>query len=272
MNDIRLGTSGYSFDDWYPSHVKGPQMFHYYVDQLRLRTVEINYTFYRMPSARVFDFYVNKSPDSFDFTVKLFGGITHDPCQNGIEPVVDKDLCARFIDGIRPLVESGKLGCILAQFPPHLSPGKSAWDYLLSLHDSLRDYKLVYEFRNKKWVSEKTISALKRVGVGYCAVDCPQVGPLMPLVPAVTSNIGYLRLHGRNKKWFADKSVRYDYLYSMDELKGFLPTIYSMASMCSTVYVQFNNCHAGSALRNVKMMQCLLGQDEPPLQGVLFGF
>jgi uncharacterized protein YecE (DUF72 family) len=159
---------------------------------------------------------------------------------------------------------------LLAQFPPHLRPGKAAWDYLFELRDAFEGHHLVYEFRNKEWVNDETILALKQAGIGYCAVDEPQIGPLMPLIPAVTSDIGYLRLHGRNKQWFKDKTVRYDYLYSHEELTEFLPTIDSMASQCSTMYIQFNNCHAGSALRNVKTLQDMLGLDEPPLQGVLF--
>lgn len=274
MGRIRLGTSGYSFNSWrgavYPSHIKSRDMLTYYIEQFRLNSVEINYTYYTMPSAKVFSHFAGMSPEGFDFTVKLFSGITHDPCISGAPVAVDKSLCSWFIDGIRPLIESGKLGCLLAQFPPHLRPSRVAWDYLFSLREAFQGHRLVYEFRHKAWISEKTFSNLKRMGVGFCAVDEPRVGPLMPMVPAVTSDIAYLRLHGRNRKWFEDRSVRYDYHYNERELRNLVPAIYSMASMSSTIYIQFNNCHAGSALRNVKTMQYLLGLDTPPLQGVLF--
>lgn len=274
MGEIRLGTSGYSFGDWkgvvYPANIKDSEMFDYYINQFRLNSVEINYTYYRMPSIKVFDTYSMKSPDGFDFTVKLFSGITHDPWTSSREVVIDKDLCVRFLDGIKPLAQSGKLGCLLAQFPPHMRPCKSAWDYLFTLQEEFKEHNLIYEFRHKEWVSDSTIKTLKQAEIGYCAVDEPQIKPLMPLVPAVTSDIAYLRLHGRNKDWFKNKTVRYDYLYSDEELNGFLPIISSMSSMSSKIYIQFNNCHAGSALRNVKMMQRLLGLDLDPVQGVLF--
>ncbi|MCE5199421.1 MAG: DUF72 domain-containing protein [Armatimonadota bacterium] len=274
MGEIRLGTSGYSFGNWkgivYPGNIKDSEMLSYYISHYRLNSVEINYTYYRMPSTKVFDSYARKSPNNFIFTVKLFTGITHNPWIGGSPVTVNRKLCSQFLAGIRPLTESGKLGCLLAQFPPHMRCGRQAWDYLLSLHEAFNGYPLVYEFRNKTWVSEHTIAALKQAGIGYCAVDEPPVGPLMPLVPAVTSDIAYLRLHGRNKQWFRDASVRYDYLYSENELKALLPVVNSMAARSSTVYIQFNNCHAGSALRNVKMMQYLLGIDMPPIQGVLF--
>ncbi len=274
MSNIRLGTSGYSFGDWkgevYPKNIKDSEMFDYYLNQFRLNTVEINYTFYSMPCPPVFEFYARRVPDYFDFAIKLYNELTHKPCLTNQPDMPDKDLCLRFLAGIQPLTESGKLGCLLAQFPPHLKPSLKAWDYLKALRDELGSNKLVYEFRNKAWVSDHAITTLKREGIGFCAVDCPQVGPLMPLVPAVTSKIAYLRLHGRNMNWFKDKSVRYDYFYSEEELKKLLPIVNRMASMSSTVYIQFNNCHAGAALRNVKMMQYLLGLDVPPIQGVLF--
>lgn len=274
MGDIRLGTSGYSFQDWkgtvYPASIKNSEMFDYYLNQFRLNTVELNYTYYRMPTSKVFESYAKRTPDGFDFTVKLFSGITHEPFMNGAPPALDTGLCAGFLDGVGPLVDSGKLGCLLAQFPPHLRPLAPAWEYLFYLKDAFDGYDLVFEFRNREWAAPDTVQMLEQMGVGYCAVDEPQIGPLMPLVPAVTSHIGYLRLHGRNKHWFKNKTVRYDYLYSDEELAEFLPIIHSMASQSSTLYVEFNNCHAGSALRNVKTLQNMLELDEPPLQGVLF--
>lgn len=265
---IRIGTSGYSFQDWrgtvYPANIKNQDMFAYYVGHYRPNTVEINYTYYRQPVARTFESMIKKSPEDFMFTVKLFGGITHEAMRP--EPTI----CNQFLQGIEPLIESKMLGCILAQFPPMFQPGKKAWDFLLSLPEALDGLPLVYEFRNKEWASEATNHALKKAGIGYCAVDGPQVGPLMPLVPAVTSDIGYLRLHGRNMNWFKDPAHRYDYLYSEDELKSFIPIINQMAAESTVLYVQFNNCHAGAALRNVKMLQFLMDLDLPPMQGELF--
>ncbi|MHB0997962.1 MAG: DUF72 domain-containing protein [Armatimonadota bacterium] len=274
MGDIRLGTSGYSFQSWkgtaYPSGMKDSGMFDHYIDQFRLNTVELNYTYYRLPSTKGIASMAKRSPDNFDFTVKLFGGITHEPWKNFPPTHVDTGLCDRFIEGIKPLTDSGKLGCVLAQFPASLLRSPEAWGYLLSLPDALNRLPMVYEFRNKGWVSEETVQLLKYAGVGLCTVDEPQIGALMPVYPKVTSDIAYLRFHGRNKNWFKDPSQRYDYLYSEKELTEFIPTIESMASQSRTLYVAFNNCHAGAAVRNVKMLQALLGLDLPPLQGDLF--
>jgi uncharacterized protein YecE (DUF72 family) len=85
----------------------------------------------------------------------------------------------------------------------------------------------------------------------------------MPFAPKATSSIGYFRFHGRNKNWFnAPTSVRYDYLYSNDELKEFIPAIHDIALKTNTVLVFFNNCHAGSAAKNAIMLAQMLFQTE----------
>jgi len=245
-------------------------MFPYYVNVFRLNTVEINYTFYRFPSVGVFSYYAKNAPEGFDFTVKLFSGITHEPWKNWHVAQVDRRLCREFVEAIKPLTQSGRLGCLLAQFPSSMRCTKHAWQYLLSLRDAMGGLPLVYEFRHRGWVSEHTIAELKKAGIGFCAVDGPQVGSLMPLVPAVTSDIAYLRLHGRSKDWYINPAHRYDYFYSEEELLRLIPIINNMASKSRRMYIQFNNCHAGAALRNVKMMQYLLGIEMPPFQRVLF--
>ena len=272
MGKIRLGTSGYSFQSWkgsvYPSSIKDSRMFSHYVEQFRFNTLEVNYTYYRLPSARSMEKFAKKSPEGFDFTVKLFGGITHDPWKSPCP--VDNDLCGEFLEGIRPLAASGRLGCVLAQFPMNMRRNRDSLDYLRRLPEALGGVPLVYEFRNKEWISDETNKFLKNLGVGFCAVDEPQLRDLMPLVPEVTSDIAYIRLHGRSSLWFEDPSHRYDYLYSDVELNSFLPTIESMSKQSRTLYVAFNNCHAGSAVRNAKMMMSLLDIDLPPMQAELF--
>ncbi|MFQ3549492.1 MAG: DUF72 domain-containing protein [Armatimonadota bacterium] len=274
MADIRLGTSGYSYDHWkgkvYPSTIKNSEMFLYYINQYRPNSVEINYTYYKQPSAKVFEYYVKNSPKDFDVVVKLFGGITHKSFKS-IPPIkADKTVCTQFLEGIKPLAESGKLGCLLAQFPESLKPSSRTWGYLHSIQDEMGDLPLVYEFRNKEWISEKNLVSLKLSGIGFCVVDEPKLGELMPLYPAVTSDIAYLRLHGRNPNWYTNPDFRYDYLYSEEELSEFIPIIEKLSSESKVMYIFFNNCHAGSALRNVKMMQNILGMGMLPMQGILF--
>lgn len=132
------------------------------------------------------------------------------------------------------------------------------------------DVPLVAEFRNREWIARETGVRLRDMGVGMCTVDEPQTGPLMPFVPAVTSDIAYLRLHGRNPGWFSDPAHRYDYLYSCDQLSAMLPSISRMAESSKCMYIALNNCHAGSAVQNVRMLADLLGIDLPYLRLSLF--
>lgn len=268
MQKIRLGTSGYSFQSWkgnvYPATIKSTEMFSYYLHRFGFNTVEINYTYYHLPSARTMASYAKKSPDDFDFTVKLFGGITHGPWRASSPCGVDSGLCAQFVEGVKPLLESGKLGCVLAQFPSTLSRSPASKRFVFTLAEALDRLPLVCEFRNRGWASKEIEQEFRQAGIGFCAVDEPQVGVLMPLAPVVTSDIAYLRLHGRNRKWFQDPSQRYDYLYSREELEEMLPTVRAMASGSMTTYIAFNNCHAGAAAVNAKMMQDLLESDSCP--------
>ena len=107
---------------------------------------------------------------------------------------------------------------------------------------------------------EKTFGLLRANGIGYCAVDEPPLERLMPFVNAVTSDIAYLRLHGRNMNWFkVSAGERYNYLYSDDELAKFIPEIEKISGNSKKAYIFFNNCHIGFAARNAQRMKELLG-------------
>jgi len=91
-------------------------------------------------------------------------------------------------------------------------------------------------------------------------VDEPQLPRLVPFVPRVTSSITYFRFHGRNTNWFnVPTSERYNYLYSDDELRVFVPIIRSADKSSESAYCFFNNCHAGSAAKNARRIKSLLG-------------
>jgi len=87
----------------------------------------------------------------------------------------------------------------------------------------------------------------------------PKLSKLMPFHPSATSEVGYFRFHGRNTQWFNSSSaIRYNYIYSEEELKSFLPSIKMIASKTQKVLSFFNNCHGGSAAKNACMMARLL--------------
>lgn len=267
--EIKCGTSGFSFNDWrgtvYPSDLKDSQMLPYYAYHYGFDTVEINSTYYAIPSEKSFQSMCRRTPSGFEFTVKAHKTMTHDPFdprlerKPGIEDI--EESFRKFKEALRPLWVFGKLGAILLQFPVFFPNTKENRDYILFCLERLKDLPVVVEFRHRSWVRDESFEFLKENGIGFCAVDEPPLPRLMPFIPRVTSDIGYIRFHGRNKNWFnAPLSERYDYFYSDEELKSFIPKIMEMMNSAKKLYIFFNNCHMGQALRNAIRFKELLAE------------
>lgn len=265
---IKLGTSGFSFPDWrngviYPEGLSQKEELIYYSKELGFDTLEVNSTYYAIISEKSAAAMEQKTGGGFEFVVKGFKGFTHDPFDNRLEkkPSIEKAMedVERFKGSLGPFIAAGKLGAVLLQFPVFFYPSKQSEEYMLKCKKALAESPLVMEFRNSGWAKPETFEFLRANEIGYCAVDEPKLSRLMPFINEVTSNTAYLRLHGRNKNWFnAPTSVRYDYLYSDEELKGFIPELDKMADKASKVYLFLNNCHAGSAVKNAMRMRELL--------------
>lgn len=266
--NIRIGTSGFSFPDWhgtvYPENLKKQEELVYYNKNLGFDCVEINATYYTLISEKVSKTMIGKTDINFEFIVKCYKGITHDPFDYRIEKKPDEKILdeyfERFILSLDPFVKEKKLGCVLLQFPVFFYPNNQSKEYLLKCKEKFKNFHLIVEFRNSAWVKNDTFDLLKKNNLGFCVVDEPQLKNLMPFVNKVTSDIAYLRLHGRNKNWFnaKDTASRYDYFYNDEELQGFFPDIEKMSKNSFKTYIFFNNCHAGSAAKNAIRMKELL--------------
>jgi uncharacterized protein YecE (DUF72 family) len=259
MGEILIGTSGFSFDDWvgivYPAGIKKHDMLPYYERSLGFKTLEVNYTYYAMPSAKTMESFMKRTSQDFSFVVKAYKGMTHEKTDNV------KEICGRFKAGIEPL--NGNMKALLFQFPYTFVPGDENAGYLRSLREEFDGYKSIVEFRNVKWSDDRFLEMLKELELGYCIVDEPKLKGLLPFSPHLTSDTGYFRFHGRNTKWFKEPlEVRYDYLYSGEELREFVAPIRDIAGRASTTFVFFNNCHAGKAAKNALMMIDILKNSE----------
>jgi len=270
----RIGTSGYSFSDWkgpiYPKNIKDPSLLPYYEIELGFDTVEINFTYYRLPNARTTEAMAKKVSDKFTFVVRSNKDMTHEiwSDKKRTEIIDNSDVFTQFIEGLRPMTEKNKLSCILLQFPVFFFASSRNEDYILQCKDRLKGVPVVVEFRNKAWISDRTFDFLKNNELGFCIVDEPPLPRLVPYKPIATSDVAYFRFHGRNKNWFrASREERYNYLYSEEELKKFVPDIEKMARSGLNTLVFFNNCHAGSAARNALMMKKFLGLIDEFSQG-----
>lgn len=251
-----IGTSGFQFDDWkgpfYPDGLAQKDWLTYYARHFNC--VEINASYYRLLPARTFASMAARTPESFKFTVKAYRTLTHELGEGNAA-----DFTA-FLDALQPLMEAGKFGCLLAQFPTafHNTPGSR--DYLAHLLDRFDEYPMVVEFRNREWLKEEVFAFLRERSIGWCSVDEPQFRVLMPPVAVATSPLGYVRFHGRNYGtwWKGDGKTRYDYRYSAEELQEWVPRLQQLAAQTEKVYVFMNNCFGGQAVQNAQELQQML--------------
>jgi uncharacterized protein YecE (DUF72 family) len=257
---IRLGTSGYSYDDWkgyfYPESLPKPEMLTFYSRELR--STEVNFTYYAMPNPRTLAAMAKKTPDDFVFTLKATKEMTHDR-------TADQNLFNSFRLALEPLIEVGKFGCVLAQFPNSFHPEAGSRDYLRQFKERLTDLPVVVEFRNSAWLSEATFDLLRELNLGFCCVDEPRLKGLLPPLAVATSSIAYVRFHGRNaKQWWQHEEAwqRYDYSYSDEELAEWVPKIAALNREVATTYVFTNNHWHGQAVQTVRQLKFLLEQYE----------
>ena len=257
MGEIRVGTSGFGYDDWrgvfYPEKLKKGEMLRYYAS--RFSTVEINTTFYGIPAPKTFVKMADTTPPGFDFAVKANKELTHNP-------EVDPGVFASFTEALKPLLEAGKLACVLAQYPWSFRKNEENVGRLRQLRERFGDLPVVVELRNAEWVEEETFDLLKDCRLAFCCVDEPRLKGLMPRVGIVTAPPGYVRFHGRNaKKWWQHEESweRYDYLYTPEELSEWVPRVGEISAAAEKTYLFFNNHYKGQAAQNAVMFADMLG-------------
>ena len=256
-----IGTCGFSYKDWvgpfYPYGMKPTDMLQFYAE--RFHAVEIDSTYYAIPKAQLFEGMDRRTPADFRFTVKAPGSITHLPVDG--DPA-EEDVKA-FYTALEPLLASGKLGAVLAQFPHGFRPGADAYRRLERLREWWPQLKLVAEFRHHEWQRNETLVRLRHLDIGWCNVDEPRFRTLMRPSAEVTASVGYVRFHGRNyEKWWRQERAAhepYSYLYSNEELETWLPRIAEVAEQADETFVFFNNHHLGRAATNAQQLAEMLG-------------
>jgi len=264
---IKVGTSGFSFPDWkgtvYPEGIREKEMLPFYEKELGFNVLEVNFTYYTLPSQKSLAGMAQKTSENFEFVIKSFKGMTHETWDKETHTRIDRqETFKKFKYGLVPLMDEKKLACVLAQFPYGFFLNRENLSYLQEFKEEMGDIPLVVEFRNKSWLKEETFQLLEKKEIGFCVVDEPKLPQLMPYHPRATSEIGYFRFHGRNPNWFnVPLKVRYDYLYREEELKEFVPGIKNISKRTAKTLIFFNNCYSGSAAKNAAQMAKLLNAD-----------
>jgi len=285
---IRIGTSGWSYPTgrgtwngvFYPPRgargFRAADELSYYADHFD--TVEVNSTFYRQPDAGTTARWVGQTPPAFEFSVKLFQAFTHvTPVGRGPRPDRTNRPAVSipqpapsesdaFMAGIEPIAAGGKLGAVLAQFPPGFHCSPEALDYVARLLDTFRAYPIAVELRHRSWsdAGAATAEILGRFQAAWVQIDEPKFrfSIRQDLSPNI-DRFAYMRLHGRNAaQWWSPEAPedRYNYLYSRDELKPFAAAASASRSETRKAYLYLNNHFAAKAVVNATVLKHELGQ------------
>ena len=253
---VYFGTSGFSYDDWvgnfYPVGIPKREWLIYYAREFN--TCEVNSTYYALPKLSTVKAMVEKTNEDFLFSIKANQEMTHRRENNAA-------VFEAFCQVLEPITSAGKLGCVLAQFPYSFRPNRSNWDYLRLVRERLGELPVVVEFRNAQWLKGEVFDWLRHLNLGFCCVDEPQLPNLLPPLAETTSEIGYVRFHGRNSaKWWQHEHAyeRYDYSYTPQELSEWLPKIRKLDSIAEKTFVFANNHWRGQAVSTIRQLRVML--------------
>ena len=251
---IRVGTSGYTFEDWkgivYPKSLKGSALPFY---AKLFDCVEVNTTFYRIPPPSLFEGMLKHVPDDFVFLVKLPREMTHD--RSSFDRAVP-----RFVESVIPLIQAGQLGGFLAQLPFAFKLEDASLVHLARIANALARYEVPInvEFRHDSWLDPATYRFLEEHGLGFVNVDLPELSGLPRRTDVMTSRVAYYRLHGRNKaNWWRDTGNphdRYDYSYSSDQLGEWAAKARDAVTRADVAYILANNCRLGQSVISALML------------------
>ncbi len=272
INMIEIGLTGWGdHDTLYEDLERKTDKLKTYASHFPI--VELDASYYAIQPERNIMKWINETPNRFQFVVKIHQALTlHADYRDYAE---SRDvLFKQFKEMINPLKEHNKLAMVLVQFPPWFDCNVQNINYILYVRKQLTDIPMSIEFRHQSWFDnqykEQTLSFLTQHQIIHAVVDEPQVKEgSIPLVNRITSDIAFVRYHGRNhygwtKKDMTDqewRDVRYLYDYSEDELADLARKVEILNQKAKKVYVIFNNNSGGHAANNAKKYQNILDID-----------
>lgn len=232
---LYIGTSGWSYKHWhgifYPEDIKPDKYLEYYTT--RFSCVELNSCFYHLPVKKSVTGWMNRTPDSFRFCLKLSRFITHQMQLYDVDEALTKFFT--IFEGMKE-----KLGPVLVQLPPGLTFDESRIVYFMELLKQQYDqFRFAFEIRNKTWLNDRFFNLLSHIGAAFVIADS---GKRYPYHEAVTTDFVYLRLHGREQLYASD--------YNDTDMEHYAEKIKTWLSMNKTVWGFFNNDYHGYAIKN----------------------
>jgi uncharacterized protein YecE (DUF72 family) len=272
---------------FYPDNARTPEKrLRYYAS--RFPVVEVDSTYYALPTVDTARAWVERTPDDFIFDVKAFALMTGHPTEvsrlpaalkaklpatlANVKRVTAEELPADFVDetwrifreACAPLQTANKLGGVFLQYAPWIAPTKDSPAMLEKAIERLEGLPAAIEFRNAEWMTERlrdrTWRLLETLGASYVGVDEPQGTPtsIPPVLRTTQRRLAVIRLHGQRSDTWAAPGVpaveKYRYLYSSAELDEWAEKIVEAAATAENLHVIFNNCYANYGAVNAAEM------------------
>ena len=297
---IRIGTCSWADDAlsqyWYPAGTPPKERLAYYAD--RYSTVEVDSTYYRVPTEQMVRGWAERTPDGFVMHVKAFGLMTRHPVKleqvppdlrAGL-PVDDRGRVDRppreargavfreFLGSLTPLRDAGKLGGILFQMPPYVVWKPSSLDYLEWANEQLGGDMMLFEPRHRSWfedgVRDKLLRWLEERRITWVVVDAPKVDArnVPGTLVATTTPTAYVRFHGRNAGTWnvrgGSAAQRFDHLYGEAELQEWVDPLRELSNESEEAYAFFNNNNqtngVAQAPAGAQLLRKLLEEENVP--------
>ena len=254
--------------------------------------VEVDATYYALPSARVAEAWVQRTPPDFVFDAKAHALMTGQPTETrrlpkAIREALPEELAAKprlyardlpaelrdevwrmYLAGVEPLRAGGQLGSVLLQYPRWVFPTGENRDLILEARERLGEIRSAVEFRSETWFNDKnrdrTLRFLADNAIPFVMVDGPQgLSSSVPAMLAVTSpDLAIVRFHGRRVETWEAKGIpvveRFRYLYSEEEMREWVPRIREAAREARELHVLMNNCYANYGSTNARELAAML--------------
>src|SRR6187401_1488438 len=299
---VRIGTAS-----WTDPTMTAPGVFYppdattaedrlvYYANQFPI--VEVDATYYALPSRRTGELWLERTPADFTFDIKAHALMTGQPSEVSRLPkdlreelpaeILDKkrvyarelpneiedEIWARFMDGIEPLRSSGKLGAIFLQYPRWFFPTNESRDEIVKARERLGDTPFAVELRHASWFNEKnaerTVRFLEKYEIPFVMVDAPPgtKSSVPPITLVSSPKIAVVRFHGRRTETWEKSGIpvveRFRYLYDEGELGEWVPRIREAADQVPEIHVLMNNCYANYGTTNAREIADLLASQVP---------
>jgi uncharacterized protein YecE (DUF72 family) len=275
---IYIGTSGWS----YPKGEGTWQGFFYPAGKINelefysqfFNTVEVNSSFYRPPDPSIAYNWVKRTPPGFLFAVKLWQKFTHPGMfkeVTGEAAAISREDVDVFYRALEPLAGAGKLGALLAQFPPSFKNDDYGRQVLAALARTFGQYPLAVELRHRCWSDDpRTAQVLRENNIAWVQIDEPKFSNSVAIEVPVTADMAYFRFHGRNAKdwWTGDNETRYKYHYSPEEVAGLAERVKKAAEKTKLLFAYFNNHWQAYAPKNAGDLKKAL---QLPFPGIFSG-